>query len=347
MSGRGDPVVDERRAQRRDHASAVAGRRHIGGEVARHHRCGRHERGGVERHLPRGRALIAGEEEHLVALDRTAHRAAELVPLQAVLLIGEEVRRVEAAVAVELEQRAMEHVGAGAGDRAHRRARAQPARRLLGTGGEPELLERVGERQVQPGAVVHVAVGCAVQRVGDAEVVAAGHRDPDAGVHAVRRRRRGLHGDAGQGDELRDLPRVERQLDDSLRFDHGRHADGARVHQRRRRRHLNLLGHGSDAHDRVDDRVAVHLEHDAGLGEGVEALQRRFQAIGPERKVRQRIRARFIRDGGTRRTSAGVRDRNGDAGEHAAALVAGSAADAAGGLGPREGGSQGQDKGGQ
>ena len=53
------------------------------------------------------------------------------------------------------------------------------ARCLLGAGCEAELLERVGKGQVQPGPVVHVAVGRPVQRVGDAEVVAAGHRDSE------------------------------------------------------------------------------------------------------------------------------------------------------------------------
>ena len=65
-----------------------------------------------------------------------------------------------------------------------------PADGFLGTGDEPELLERVGERQVQAGAVEVVQVRRAVERVRHAEVVAAGHRDADAGVHAVAGRRR-------------------------------------------------------------------------------------------------------------------------------------------------------------
>ena len=173
--------------------------RHIGGEVAGHHRRRRNESRGVERNLTRGRSLVAGEEEDPVSADRAADRPAELVALQAVLLVREEVRGAEAAVAVELEERPVEHVGARARDRADRRAGAQPARGLLGAGREAELLQRVGKGQMQTGAVVHVAVGRAVQRVGDAEVVAA--RPPRFGARCscrsrarLRSRRRHLTG---------------------------------------------------------------------------------------------------------------------------------------------------------
>jgi hypothetical protein len=55
----------------------------------------------------------------------------------------------------------------------------------LRTGGEPELLEGVGERQMHAGAIEVVEMRRAVERIRDAEVIAAGDRDADAGVHRI------------------------------------------------------------------------------------------------------------------------------------------------------------------
>ena len=57
-------------------------------------------------------AFVAGEEERALAHERTAERAAELLPLQLLGLAREEVARIEGIVAHEVEQRAVELIGA-------------------------------------------------------------------------------------------------------------------------------------------------------------------------------------------------------------------------------------------
>src|SRR5439155_5795428 len=88
-------------------------------KVACQHCGGRHETLAVDWIRAGSRALIASEEKELVWNNRSANRAAVLVPLQGAVLLqtrfwihGCEVgSRVEQVVAQELEQAAMERVG--------------------------------------------------------------------------------------------------------------------------------------------------------------------------------------------------------------------------------------------
>src|SRR5687767_13908744 len=79
-------------------------------EVAGEHLGGRHVRNVAGRHLTQDRALVGAEEEELVADNRAAQRAAELIAPQAVvdlLAVGAERRKVlrgvEATIAQEFE----------------------------------------------------------------------------------------------------------------------------------------------------------------------------------------------------------------------------------------------------
>ena len=121
-------------------------------EVAREHGGGRHECDGVGGRLRRAGALIRAKEKQPVQHERAAQRAAELVAHQAVIEAlagravdpGERAGRVETVVARELEEVAVEHVGARLGDDADRSAGVQAVLRVLRAGLDPELLQRVG-----------------------------------------------------------------------------------------------------------------------------------------------------------------------------------------------------------
>ena len=101
--------------------------------------------------LPDRRRLIAAEEKELVAHERSAKRAAELMTLQTVVHAlavwanrGERILRIEAAIADELERVAREPVRAGLGHRIDRGARVDAVLRAQAAGGDAELLQRVG-----------------------------------------------------------------------------------------------------------------------------------------------------------------------------------------------------------
>ena len=98
-----------------DLPAGVARRRRERREVAREHLGRRHVRNVARRHLTQHGALVAGEKKQLVADDRAADRAAELVAPQAVVHLlavgadrGKWLRRVEATIAQELEARRRE-----------------------------------------------------------------------------------------------------------------------------------------------------------------------------------------------------------------------------------------------
>ena len=144
----------------------------------------------------------------------SAERAAELVALQAVARRREEVARVEVVVADELEDVAVERVGAGLGHQVHRRRRVMAVARRQRAGLDLELLQRVGERRRQVQVVERIVVRAAVHDVGDAVGLAAGDRDRHGrivlvGVQVPGGRGRG---EAGEEDQLGRLPAVERDL---------------------------------------------------------------------------------------------------------------------------------------
>ncbi len=221
-----DPVVHERRAER-DVAARVARRRGDLREVAGEHRRRRDEPHVVGRSLVDLRALVGAEEEEAIGDDRAAKRAAELVALQAVVapLAGgridgaERVRGVELVVAEELEQVGVKEVRARLGRDVDRRAGVEAVLRVLRAGLDAELLQRVGERQRQVEVVVGVVVQRAVEHVGDAERLAAGHRDATPPCMLRLDDGPGVHRGAGETGSGRRVAAVERQLLDPLVLD--------------------------------------------------------------------------------------------------------------------------------
>ena len=194
-----DPVVHER-GQQRHLTAAVALRRGEGSEIA-----GQHRRRGHERDVRRGPladrgALVGPEEEEPVPDDRTADRPAELVSLEAVVHTlavrphsGEGARRIESMVAEELEGVSREPVRACLRHGVDRRARVDAV--LCGEAArcDAELLQRIREGQREIRVLLLVVVVRAVERVADARLEPASHRDVHTPRHAAAAHHRRLH----------------------------------------------------------------------------------------------------------------------------------------------------------
>ena len=128
------------------------------------------------------------EEEEAILDQRSAERAAELVPLEAVAgaLAGGRIDRrkrarpIEAMVPRKFERVAVEHVGARLGGNADRAAGLESVLRVLRARLYAELLHGVGERQGQVHAVIDVVVQRTVEEVCHAELLASGDGDPTA-----------------------------------------------------------------------------------------------------------------------------------------------------------------------
>ena len=192
-------VVDERRAERHL-TSAVAGGRGELREVAGQHRRRRHELDVRRRPLAQHRPLIGAEEKQFVLHDRPAQRAAELAPLQAIVLrlavriFGRKrADGVEAMVAQELERVPGEAIRAGLRNRVHRGAGVDAVLRGEAARGDPKLLQRIGERQREVRVLLRVVVHGAVERVADAGRQPARDRDVHAAGEPAAADRTGLY----------------------------------------------------------------------------------------------------------------------------------------------------------
>ena len=228
---------------------------------------GRHEREQIGGRLAQPGPLIAAEEEQAVGFQRAAERAAKLVATEAVVraLAGrrvdgvEAVGRVEPVIADELEEVAVERVGARLGHRVDRGAGVHAVAGRRGARFELELLQRVGEGQRQVQVVVRVVVGGAVEHVGDAKALTAGDGNRAPALHAaaggVERRLR--HRRARQRDQVHRVAAVERQRLDALVLDHLADARAARFDQRRGGLHGHRLGDLAERERDVDLGVGV------------------------------------------------------------------------------------------
>ena len=85
-------------------------------------------------------------------------------------------------------------------------------------------------------------------------------------------------------------------------------------------------------------RSGAHLQHDAGLDVGAEALQRHLQPVRTGRQVRHHVRPVSVGDDGPGEAGVGLRHGDRDAGQHGAALVSHRAAHLRGRLRPDRGG---------
>jgi hypothetical protein len=117
LLGNGWPVsgIEERDTP----AAGLARARFDGAEIAAQNGLCGHETGGLGRSSARSSGLKSVKQENLVFANGTADRSPELIAAKSVLRRREEVARIEVAVAHELEQVAVDLVGAGFGNRIH------------------------------------------------------------------------------------------------------------------------------------------------------------------------------------------------------------------------------------
>src|SRR6185369_11106906 len=109
---------------------------------------------------------------------------------------------------------------------AHAALRSQAASR------HPEFLQCVGEGQRKTRGVLRIVVNRAVERIGHAELQAAGDGDVDATLEVAAVRPTRLHGRTGEHDQIRDLAPLQWQLHNAFLFDDGADAGTADVNER-------------------------------------------------------------------------------------------------------------------
>ena len=269
-------------------------------EIAAPHLGGR-DRGNHGAALVLAQALVVAEEERLVAQQRSAERAAELMRVERRLGRREEVARVERLVAVVLEQRAAELVGARAdaqvddGAAEHAELGGRVVRLDL------EFLQRFEWRRDVHERVERLVVGHAVEQV----VVAR----PRQAVHAVmdgaaRAGSGGILGKVGksrgdrprrQRDELLKEAAIERErlnllVVDDLPLLARRAPDEWRLAD-----HADLFGHGAHFERDVQPRRFRNLQDDAGHDVALEAGELHGHRVLAGRQRRERVGAFLVR----------------------------------------------------
>ena len=129
-----------------------------------------------------------------------------------------------------------------------------------------------------------------IEQVRNAKRLSAGNGNTDTTGHRTARRAgaRRLHGRSRQNDQVRRLPAIERQRLDALVFYDGPDTRAASFNERGGRFNADRLGKIAQRHRDVDDRVRIHLQHEARADEGAEAGEHRLDAIGAEGQIRKR-----------------------------------------------------------
>src|ERR1700743_2821845 len=203
------------------------------------------------------RVLIAEEEEELVLPDRASEGSAELVPFERVPRRREEIPCVEIPVSDKFKSIAVKFIGAGPGNYVYR---ARGVLSILGgqsAGFDLELLYgvREGQRQVQivKGIVVRSSVHQISQTVesspsradkGFVGIVFGGNEIAGRRAGAVS----GLNGlgVSRDGNQLRDLASVQRQVHNLLLINHLTHCGAVRLHHRGGSLHLHCFADGAN-----------------------------------------------------------------------------------------------------
>ena len=130
-------------------------------------------------------------------------------------------------------------------------------------------------------------MGPAIHDVGDAIRCAAGHRNRRRRIVLVRLkvgRWRGS-GQPRKQDQLRGLPAIERQLDDSLVVDDLTDPGAARLDERRTGGHGDHLAQNTNLQFNVELRIRAYLQNDAFLQIRRESVQRDLKLIRTRGKV--------------------------------------------------------------
>ena len=230
--------------------------------------------------------MVAAEKEQLVLPDWSADSSTVLVPLERAFRRRKILARVKQIVTQELKQIAVEIVRTGL-------RHGSNGRRAPPVGGEAarldfEFLRRIREGQVQTHTCKEIDVIGAVQTV-----VRSGWNTPANGdLRAAEQppcSRSRLHRRPRQRDQVRNVPAIQRQLQDTLIFDHLSHARRPGFHESRIGLNLNLLCYLTHLKYNIDLGAGVDLQNDSALHKRSESHQGRFQSIRANGQIRQDV----------------------------------------------------------
>ena len=259
--------------------------------------------------------FVAAEEEGLLAHDRPADVAANLMAIErrdVRVRVVEVVLRIERLVTEEPEGAAAQAVRSGARDGGDDAAAAPAILRAVVVDEDLELANGFHAQQTTGGAsrrsiALEVHVG-AVELVANLVGPRAGDRDlgPHPAVHLPRRRRRCDDSRLEQR-QLAEVPTVERQLANLLRVDDGGNRGAGRVDNRRLATDCHHVLNRPDADRDVQGEVLADAEPDVRPAGRLESRQLdrhlvlpRFEAGRPVAAVRvRRQRAGDIRFDGS------------------------------------------------
>ena len=292
-------------------AVGLARRRLQCAPVARQCGSGRHETDRAGWILTIPGALIPEKEEQLVLDDLIADRAAVLITLEGIVRGGEEVACIHVPIADKLEEIAVPLVGTRLSDDVDDTAGVEAIARGKAAGFNAELLQGVGERERQVDVGVSIDILAAIQQIVGLIALPAGDRHGGgrliilaAGQVACRGGSRG----AGNQNQLRGLPAVQREFGNPALLDHLRHGVFLGFHHGGAGGYLDALGNRTYLQRNIDLHRVVNLQNDAALDIGFEALRRNLQQVWTDRQIRQRVRALRIRSDGADKLRLGLRD---------------------------------------
>ena len=160
----------------------------------------------------------------------------------------------------------MKLVGAGFGDAANRSRDA--VLRSHTAGFDLQFLKRIRKRHLHAGSADKIDVPGSIQRVFHSETQSTCGRNVIRSGEIFRHGNVGLNGCAGKSDQVRDVSTVQRQFEDSRILDNLTDTRAPRLDKSGIRLYLDLFAHLTDFKNQVDDRVAVHLQHNSGLNKG-------------------------------------------------------------------------------
>ena len=256
------------------------------------------------------RALVAAEEEQLVLAHRSPDYTAELVSFERIARGLGGIASIKISVSQELEQIAMNLVGAGFCHHIDHGAGMKPVAGRHRAHLNTELLYRIRKWNRRAYIGEQIIVAATVQQIKGA--ISRTSLDRNRNLSRIvlapnRIRRRGRHRRPSELNQRCLLPSIQRQieytlvLEDSsdrvaLRFDHPRVG-------------LDLYDLHCSAHlqSYINRGVDVHLQHDSGLHVGAESRQAHLEPVGSDRQVRQCVGSRLVRNGASHQTRLGLR----------------------------------------
>ena len=208
-----------------------------------------------------------------------------------------EVLGVDRIVAQELEDRAVIRVRPRPSHHVQHRPRLAPVLRVEVARDQVELGDRVGIRRHVAAVAELRSILAAVQ----IEVVIANAIAVDG--HRVRVVGAGNgSGDVDRAghksDQVVDIPAGKRQVLDPLLIDRFTDLHVHRVHQRRIRDHFHNLFDRPDLQRKIDTRILIHVERNAGPLLNLETARFGFQEVITNSHNRKQVRSRRTRRGG-------------------------------------------------